>query len=68
MANTTRVSVPKEVGEEIVVRWNGDDPITYKVTDNHVTVENENVERFFSLFEGSKVIDATKADARASAK
>ncbi len=44
----TRITVPKERGDEIIVRWNGDDPTNYKVTDGHVSVENENVDRFLA--------------------
>jgi hypothetical protein len=68
-SKNTRVTVPKEVGDEIIVRWNGDDPTTYKVTDGHVSVENENVERFLAHFDGSKVAASdNKADASASSK
>lgn len=50
---TTRVSVPKEVGDEVVVRWDGDDPTTYPVRNGFVEVENARVERFLSAVEGS---------------
>lgn len=64
--DTTRINVPKNLANDdgnIVVRWDGDDPTTYKVTDNHVTVENQYADRFLSIFEGS-----TTADAAASSK
>jgi hypothetical protein len=63
-AKHTRITVPKEVGDEITVRWNGDDPTTYKVTDGHVSVESENVERFLAHFDGSKVADAPAASSK----
>lgn len=65
----TRISVPKELGDEITVRWDGDDPTTYKVSDGHVNIENENADRFLGLIDGSKVInDHNKTDATASSK
>lgn len=67
MASTTRVSVPKSAGDEIVVSWDGDAPKTYKVTDGHVAIENENVDRFLTIFEGSKVT-ATEAASSGSTK
>ena len=54
MANTTRVDVPKSAGDEITVRYRGGDPITYKVRDGHVTVDDRHVEKFLGAVEGSK--------------
>lgn len=54
MATTTKVNVPKDAGDEIVVRYSGGDPVTYKVRDGHVTVDNENVDAFLRAIAGSE--------------
>lgn len=55
MATKTRINVPKDAGDEIVVRWDGNDATTYRVTDGHVSVEPEYADRFVALVDGSKV-------------
>lgn len=49
-----RVSVPERFGPEITVRWDGDDPTTYPLRDGVVEVEPDRLDRFLSMFEGSK--------------
>jgi hypothetical protein len=51
-----RINVPQESGE-IVVSVAGDDPVTYKVTDGHVSVPEESASRFLAAVDGSKRVD-----------
>lgn len=55
MASKQRINVPKELGDEVVVRWDGNDPTTYRVNDGHVLVEPEYVDRFLSVFDDAKL-------------
>lgn len=54
MANT-KISVPQKDGE-VIVSFNGDEPITYKVNDGQISVPPENVERLLAAVDGSKVV------------
>lgn len=55
MAETTRVNVPETHGREITVSYNGDEPLTYRVTDGHVTVDNQHLPHFLAVVDGSTV-------------
>jgi hypothetical protein len=55
MSDTTRVSVPEDTGDEIVIRYGGDDPILYKVEGGTVEVDNEHLDAFLVAVGGSSV-------------
>ena len=61
-ASKTRVKVPKDAGDEIVVSWDGDEPTTYPVSESHISLESQHVDRFLNLFEGSSVSKNDAAD------
>ena len=58
-AQNTKIKVPKDTGTkngEIVIRFAGDDPETFKIHDDHtVTVPNHRVEKFLRYVPGSSV-------------
>jgi hypothetical protein len=62
MSKTTKVSVPKDSGDEITLTIAGGEPTRYKVTDGHVTVPNENLDTFLSAVPGSsQVTESTES-------
>lgn len=58
--DTTRVDV-KDVPNDgtLTARYDGGDPVTYKVTSGHVDVENSVLDKFLRAFEGSKASAGT---------
>ncbi len=58
---TTKIQVPKESGDELTFRFAGEDPETYKVTDDHITVPNERVDAVLTSVSGSSIVEATSA-------
>jgi hypothetical protein len=59
MPNTTKVNVPKGTGDEISIRYSGDDPIVYSVKDGHTTVDNQHLDAFLAVVPGSKADTGT---------
>lgn len=43
-------------GEEVVLRFSGDDPETYKVTDGSIRVPKEREAQFLAQFAGAEVV------------
>lgn len=66
-ADVTAVRVPDTVGPEIVVRFGGDDPETYRVTNGSVEVPNARVERFLAAVDGASVEGTPTAEAAPAA-
>lgn len=60
MAQSTKVNVPADAGDEITIRYAGADPVSYKVTDGHVTVQNEDVDAFVTAIPGASVPENKK--------
>lgn len=56
----TKISVPQTDGE-IVVRRGGAEPVTYKVTDHAVAVEESDAEWFAAQFDGAKTASGSPA-------
>jgi len=56
----TKVNVPQKDGE-VVVRRGGAEPVTYKVTDGHVSVDEADAEWFAAQFDGSKPASGSPA-------
>lgn len=54
MPKNISVSVP-QAGGEISISVGGDEPKVYKVSDGSVSVPEENVARFLTAVDGSKV-------------
>jgi hypothetical protein len=48
-----KVRVPESAGPEISVRYAGDDPVVYTVTNGMVEVEERRLEAFLAAVEGS---------------
>ena len=61
MSKTTKVVVPKEAGDSIQI-FDGGESQTYKVTDGHVTVASEDVDKFLGAVTGSSA-EGSKPDA-----
>lgn len=55
---TTKVTVPKEHGDDIRVSYGGEIE-NYRVTDGHVTVQNRHLDKFLRNVQGAKAVDAT---------
>lgn len=62
MSKTTKVSVPKSAGDEITVSIGGSEPTRYKVTDGHVTVNNEDLDTFLRGVPGAEAQTSTTTD------
>lgn len=56
----TKITVPQKDGE-IVVRRAGSEPVTYKVTDHSVSVDEADAEWFAAQFDGSKPASGSPA-------
>lgn len=48
-----RISVPAAVGEEVTVRHDGNDPVTFKVNDGHISVPETLERTILANVEGS---------------
>lgn len=58
MAGET-VKVPAELGDKILISYDGDPPTTYDLSGGSVEVETNRLERFLVLIEGSNASGGT---------
>lgn len=56
MAKTVKISVPQESGE-IIIASAGEEPVTHKVTNGHVTVDADAAPHFLVNVDGSAPAD-----------
>lgn len=50
-----KVKVPEQHGDQIEIRYAGDDPVVYKISDGSVNVQQQHLDRFLAVVDGAEV-------------